>query len=297
MISVFGHLNPDSDSICSALVVTDWLNFLNRNAVAYRLGEINPETQFLLTQANLQPPTLLSHDIEGQDVWLVDFSELEQGPTGLEKSNVIGLIDHHRMGSLITAEPLDAWIRKVGCCGTIVFDIVSNQAGYTLSSAHSLLLLGAILSDTVGFQSPTTTDQDRTAAEALAVSANVNLADFTLSLLNAKTDISGLSIERLLQKDEKNYTIADNKMILAQIEVSSFAAIDDKIADLKAEMEKRVVTDKLDFYVLMVTSLSTSQSQIYFSNHNPVSQVPVLMENTISRKKQLLPWLTRALAE
>lgn len=297
MISVFGHLNPDSDSICSTIVVTDWLNFLNKNAVAYRLGEINPETQFLLTEANQQPPALLTHSIEGQDVWLVDFSELEQGPAGLDKSNVIGLIDHHRLGSLVTAEPLDAWIRKVGCCGTLVFDILSKQGGYTLSSSHAILLLGAILSDTVGFQSPTTTEQDRLAAEALTTISGVNLADFTLKLLNAKTDISGLTIERLLQKDEKNYTIGSNKMILAQIEVSNFAAVEDKITQLKVEMEKRVITDALDFYVLMVTSLSTSQSQIYFSDHNPVSKVTLTMDNMISRKKQLLPWLTQALGQ
>lgn len=297
MISVFGHLNPDSDSICSTLVVTDWLNFLNKNAIAYRLGEINPETLFLLTEARLQPPALLNDNIEGKDVWLVDFSELEQGPAGLDKSNVIGLIDHHRLGSLVTAEPLDAWIRKVGCCGTIVFDIVSKQAGYTLSPSHALLLLGAILSDTVGFQSPTTTEQDRIAADALTAICGVNLADFTLKLLNAKTDISGLSIERLLQKDEKNYTIGNHKMVLAQIEVSNFAAVENKITELKAEMERRVISDKLDFYVLMVTSLSTSQSQIYFSKNNPVSQTPVIMENTISRKKQLLPWLTQALEQ
>ncbi|AKJ42154.1 manganese-dependent inorganic pyrophosphatase [Pragia fontium] len=295
MISVFGHLNPDSDSICCSIVVSDWLNATGRAATAYRLGELNPETNFLLAEAQCIAPDLLEKNVAEEDVWLVDFSDLEQGPTGLSKSNVIGLIDHHRLGSLITAEPLDAWIRKVGCCATLVYDIVSQTDGYQLTPAHSLLLLGAILSDTVGFQSPTTTAQDRLAAQKLAELSHVDLHEFTLRLLNAKTDISGLSIPRLLQKDEKNYVINDKKLILAQIEISSFAAIEDKISAIAEEMEKRAKHEGLDFYVLMVTSLSTSQSQIYFSADNPISQTPVTFDNMLSRKKQLVPWLNEVL--
>ncbi|MCD1126969.1 manganese-dependent inorganic pyrophosphatase [Jinshanibacter sp. LJY008] len=295
MISVFGHLNPDSDSICCAIVVSDWLNFCGQSATAYRLGELNPETEFILSQAHCPSPPLLEHNITGKPVWLVDFSDLEQGPENLDKSQVIGLIDHHRLGSLMTTEPLDAWIRRVGCCATLVFDIVTRTSGYQLSESHALLLLGAILSDTVAFQSPTTTEQDRQTAHRLSQIANVDPDIFIIKLLDAKTDISGLSIERLLQKDEKNYLIGDYKLILGQIEVSDFHTIEDKVPALSQEMEKRAHTEGLDFYVLMITSLFSSQSRLYFSQNNPISQLPVTIENMLSRKKQLVPWLTQKL--
>ncbi|MFV0550267.1 MAG: manganese-dependent inorganic pyrophosphatase [Limnobaculum xujianqingii] len=295
MISVFGHLNPDSDSICCAIVVSDWLNFSGQSAMAYRLGELNPETEFILSQAQCLSPPLLEHNITGQPVWLVDFSDLEQGPENLNKSQVVGLIDHHRLGSLITTEPLDAWIRRVGCCATLVFDIVTRTPDYQLSPPHALLLLGAILSDTIAFQSPTTTKQDRETAHKLSLIAKVDLDTFIIKLLNAKTDISGLSIERLLQKDEKNYLIGEYKLILGQIEVSDFHAIENQVPALQQEMEKRAQSEGLDFYVLMITSLFSSQSCLYFSQKNPISQSPITIENMLSRKKQLVPWLTQKL--
>ncbi|MBK5142250.1 manganese-dependent inorganic pyrophosphatase [Budviciaceae bacterium BWR-B9] len=295
MISVFGHLNPDSDSVCCAIVVSNWLNVTGRPATAYRLGELNPETEFILSQAQCASPPLLEHNIANQPVWLVDFSDLEQGPENLNKSQVIGLIDHHRLGSLITTEPLDAWIRRVGCCATLVFNIVTHTPDYQLSPSHALLLLGAILSDTVAFQSPTTTEQDKQTAHQLSQIANVDLDSFTIKLLDAKTDISGLSIERLLQKDEKNYQIGDYKLILGQIEVSDFYAIENQLPALQQEIEKRAQSEGLNFYVLMITSLSGSKSRLYFSQNNPITQSPITIENMLSRKKQLVPWLTQKL--
>ena len=115
MIHVFGHKNPDSDSICSALVITDWLNGQGRQATPWRLGDLRTETRFILEQAGVSEPELLTKDLTGEDVWLVDFSDLEQGPATLAQANVLGLVDHHRLGTLVTQSPLDAWIRAVGC--------------------------------------------------------------------------------------------------------------------------------------------------------------------------------------
>lgn len=78
MIYVFGHQNPDSDSICSALVTADWLNMLGKFATPFRLGEITPETAFILQQAGVEAPRLLSEDLSGTSVWLVDFTDAEQ---------------------------------------------------------------------------------------------------------------------------------------------------------------------------------------------------------------------------
>lgn len=102
---VFGHKNPDSDSICSALVVADWLNHLGKPAVAFRLGELTPETRYILAAAGVQAPPLLKGDLRDRKVWLVDFTDVEQGPASLPDSDVVGVIDHHRLGTLITRNP------------------------------------------------------------------------------------------------------------------------------------------------------------------------------------------------
>ncbi|USQ47722.1 DHH family phosphoesterase [Serratia marcescens] len=164
---VFGHKNPDSDSICSALVVADWLNHLGKPAVAFRLGELTPETRYILATAGVQAPALLKGDLRDRKVWLVDFTDIEQGPASLPDSDVVGVIDHHRLGTLVTRNPPDVWVRAVGCCATVILQILTAEKPMPLNAAQATLLLGAILSDTVALSAPTTTEQDRLAVTRL----------------------------------------------------------------------------------------------------------------------------------
>ncbi|WP_220683241.1 DHH family phosphoesterase [Pseudomonas aeruginosa] len=111
-IFVFGHRNPDSDSICSSLVVADWLNATNRPAKPYRLGSLTPESRYILNSAGIAAPDLLDVDLTDKLVWLVDFTDIEQGPSSLINSNIIGIIDHHRIGTVITRNPPDVWVKS-----------------------------------------------------------------------------------------------------------------------------------------------------------------------------------------
>jgi manganese-dependent inorganic pyrophosphatase len=121
MIYVFGHQNPDSDSICSALVTADWLTMLGKSATPFRLGEITLKLHSFCSRLAL-PPRLLDEDLS--EVWLVDFTDAEQGPPSLALSNIVGIIDHHRLGTVMTQNPPDVWIRAVGCCATILWQIL-----------------------------------------------------------------------------------------------------------------------------------------------------------------------------
>ena len=90
MIHVTGHLNPDSDAICTAFMAARWLNMRGLQATAWRLGEPNRETRFLFERAGLALPPLLEMPLTDQDVWLVDFTEPTQGPETLLASNIVG---------------------------------------------------------------------------------------------------------------------------------------------------------------------------------------------------------------
>ncbi len=268
---VFGHKNPDSDSICSALVVADWLNHLGKPAVAFRLGELTPETRYILAAA-------------------------EQGPASLPDSDVVGVIDHHRLGTLITRNPPDVWIRAVGCCATVILSILASDTPMPLSSAQATLLLGAILSDTVALSAPTTTEQDRVAVARLCAISHVDYDAFTAGLLAAKTDLSGQSAPQLLHRDAKNYRIHSVSLLLSQIEVRAMSDIDPLLPALQQALEQAKQEAGLEMAALLVTDITRHRSTLYFSSNRVLAIRQVSLPGMTSRKKEVLPWLTLQIA-
>ncbi|WP_049008490.1 DHH family phosphoesterase, partial [Citrobacter koseri] len=142
MIYVIGHLNPDSDAICTAMMTARWLTLRGQEAVAFRTGEANRETQFIFAQAGLPIPERLSVPLTDRDVWLVDFTEPVQGPDSLAQSNVVGIIDHHRLGGLITRLPPEVWVKPVGSSATLLWQLMTDAIRKQLSPAEATLLLG-----------------------------------------------------------------------------------------------------------------------------------------------------------
>ncbi|MGP2683204.1 DHHA2 domain-containing protein [Serratia marcescens] len=276
---VFGHKNPDSDSICSALVVADWLNHLGKPAAA-----------------GVQAPPLLKGDLRDRKVWLIDFTDVEQGPASLPDSDVVGVIDHHRLGTLITRNPPDVWVRAVGCCATVILQILAAERPMPLSSAQATLLLGAILSDTVALSAPTTTELDRLAVSRLRAISHVDYDAFTAGLLAAKTDLSGLSAAQLLQRDAKNYRIHSVSLLLSQIEVRAMSDIDPLLPALQQALEHAKQEAGLAMAALLVTDITCRRSTLYFSPNRVLDIRQVSLPGMTSRKKEVLPWLTRQIA-
>lgn len=296
IIHVFGHRNPDSDTICSALVVADWLNYTARPARPFRLGELTPETRYILQVAGVAQPDLLHDDLTNKKVWLVDFTDVEQGPLTLPDSDVIGIIDHHRVGTIVTKNPPDVWIRAVGCCATVILTILTTESPMPLSAAQAILLLGAILSDTVALSGPTTTPRDRESVAILRDIAGVDYDAFVAGLLAAKTSLEGQSAAQLLHRDAKNYQIHGVSLLLAQIEVRDMSDINPHLPGLKQEMERAKREMGLEMVVLMLTNITHRHSILYFSPNDLIRSHQVSLPGMTSRKKEILPWLTDRLA-
>lgn len=292
LIHVFGHKNPDSDSICSALVVADWLNQQGHHAQAFRQGELTPETRYILKSASIEQPSLLEDSLKDQKVWLVDFTDAEQGPKTLLDSNIIGAIDHHRLGTVVTKNPPNVWIRSLGCSATIVWQIMNHENAMALTQAQATLLLGAILSDTVALTGPTTTEFDKTAVAELTKIAKLDYQQFVKGLLKAKTDIAGQSANRLLHRDAKNYQIAGKAILLAQIEMQDLADIAPILPELLALMKEECLANRLDMVVLMLTDISKHNSVLHFFDPQKADQEPITLAGVTSRKKEVIPWLT-----
>lgn len=298
-IYVFGHKNPDSDAICSAIVTADWLRHQGKPAVAFRLGDINRETRFILARAEVAVPALLpeAEDLADKDVWLVDFTDAEQGPATLAAANVIGIIDHHRLGTLTTRQPPDVRIQPVGSCGTLVWRLIAGESDMALSAAQAVLLLGAILSDTVGLSSSTTTELDRPAVNALFRLTSLERKTFIGELLAAKTDISGLTAVQLINKDAKNYRIHGVNLILAQLELNAMREVEPRLPELLTTINALRDTYHQDMIILMVTDIHRKQSTLWFSDNGITGPMHISLLGAVSRKKDVLPWLTQQLTQ
>lgn len=298
MIHVIGHLNPDSDAICSAFMTARWLQARGQQASAWRLGEPNRETYFLFMRAGLEIPPLLTTSLKDCDVWLVDFTEPTQGPETLLQSNVIGIVDHHRLGGMVTGLPPEVCIKPVGSSSTVLWQLMTMEYRTKVTPGEALLMLGAILSDTVTLRSPTTTPDDKKAVEELSKVAGVNLDTFCADLLSAKTSVEGLSASVLLNKDIKRFTIHGQQVCVAQIELFSLSQVDHVLDDLRNEMDAYAVRTRADLVVLMLTDINRGHSQLWFAGpHQPPLTQPHLVEGMLSRKKQMLPWLENQLAQ
>lgn len=301
MILVVGHKNPDSDSICSALVAAELLKSRGLSAKAIRQGEINRETQHILEQAGVAAPELCT-SVAGEQIWLVDYSDVAQAPDDLNQAEILGIIDHHRLGDVMTVNPLEAWIWPVGCTCTILFNLYKMEQ-VTITRPLAILMMSAILSDTVGFASPTCTEKDQQAVAELALLAEVSdLAKFTQQLLIAKTDIEGLSAAQLVEKDLKAYPFNGRDVIVGQVELATLDQVSSMIDELEADLQRRCEQDHLALAALMLTDITTAQTRLLFKGEwseklaKHEQDGVLMMNNTLSRKKQGWPWLQTELA-
>ncbi|MDB1123631.1 manganese-dependent inorganic pyrophosphatase [Vibrio algarum] len=300
MIQVVGHKNPDSDSICSALVATELLKARGLEARPVRQGELNRETQYILEQAGVEAPEMCT-SVAGEKVWLVDYTDVSQAPDDINEAEIVGIVDHHRLGDVMTINPLEAWIWPVGCTCTILFNLLKMEE-VTITREMATLMMSAILSDTVGFASPTCTQKDKDAVEALAKYAEVTDLDaFIKNLLIAKTDIEGLNAAQLVEKDLKAYPFLGKNVVVGQIELATLEQVDGMIEALEVDLQRRCDEEGLAFAAVMLTDITSATTRLLYKGEMAEKLVKhekdglLMMENTLSRKKQGWPWLQNEL--
>ncbi|MFI3256324.1 MAG: manganese-dependent inorganic pyrophosphatase, partial [Psittacicella sp.] len=296
MIYTIGHKNPDTDAISSAIILADLLTQRGFEAVACKQGPLSHETQYVLGLTEFKEPETITQS-SGKDVFLVDHSDKMQSPDDLDEANLLGIIDHHRLGDIMTKNQLEAWIWPVGCTTTVLYNMYKIE-GHKISKDIATLMICAILSDTVGFLSPTLTEKDTLAVNELKDIAKISdLDDFIKKLLVEKTDISGLSSDELLGRDLKAYNLNGNNLIVSQIELASLSQVDHLIDDLNKALESRVQKDNLKLAVLMLTDITSSKTVLLYSGELSSKLDPfktdgnLVLENTLSRKKQGWPWI------
>jgi len=300
---VLGHQNPDCDSLCSAIALASLFNKLGKDATPALQGEPNPEAQFLLEQSGLPQPEIRT-SVAGEEIFIVDYSDWNQGTADMKKAKIRGIVDHHKLGDITTSEPLECWIWPVGCSATIVYNMYKfyNQ---TPDAPVAKMMMGAIISDTVNFKGPTTTDIDKLAAQELAAIAGVDdLNAFADAQFDAKSDIKHLPAAELIMRDQKVFEMAGELLAIGQLELTSLETALSKKGEMLVEMGQLqadkgyhstivLLTDinKLDTTALII---SKDSQKIAKALNSTVVDHAFELPGVVSRKKQIIPFLQEA---
>ncbi len=304
-VIIFGHKNPDTDTICSAIAYADLKKQLGAEAEPVRLGEVSGETQFALDTFNMKAPRQISsvknENVEG--VILVDHNERQQSADDIDDVRVLEVIDHHRISNFETQDPLYYRAEPVGCTATIL-NKMYKEKGKAIPKDIAGLMLSAIISDTLLFKSPTCTEEDVAAGRELAEIAGVDADSYGLDMLKAGADISDKTVEQLISLDSKEFAMHDHKVEIAQVNVVDQSDVLERKPEIEAAMSSVIEEKNLDLFMFTITNILTNDSvaialgksaEVVDQAYEAVFEDNMIaLKGVVSRKKQIVPVLTDA---
>jgi len=304
VLQVFGHKSPDTDSTGSPIIWAWYLNEIQGiPAQANLLGEPNNEALFMLEHWQLEKPKIISEIAPAAPVIIVDTNNPAELPDAINQADIRAVIDHHKLvGGLETKAPIDITIRPLACTATIMYDLMGADAA-KMPRAVKGAMLSCILSDTLAFRSPTTTDHDRALAEALAKELSVNLSDYAGQMFAAKSDVSAFSDAELLRMDSKSFPVGDQTFRVSVLETTAPHVVLARKAALMEAMGRVAQEDNVDQVLLFVVDILAEEATLLVPNEAVkfvaeksfdvcVDGDSVVLPGVVSRKKQIVPQLT-----
>ena len=304
-ILVFGHKNPDTDTICSAIAYAELKGKFGKDVKAVRLGEVNEETKFVLDYFKVEKPELIE-SVSGKEIMLVDHNERTQTADGFEEAKVLELVDHHRISNFNVDEPLYVRMEPVGCTATIILKLFKEN-NLLPEPTTAGLMLSAIVSDTLLFKSPTCTECDVKAGKELAEIAGVNVEEYGLEMLKAGTALGGKSESELINMDMKIFEVDGSKIGVAQVNTVNEAELLERKEKLLVEINNIINKEGLKFFIFAITNiLSNDSTGIVAGDGNAIIEKAfnekidnnlIALKGIVSRKKQIIPPLTKAIQE
>lgn len=236
-------------------------NQIGESAVATRLGDVSPETAFILDRFGFDAPDF-KESYAGEQVYIVDHSELTQAPDDIEQATIVGIVDHHKLGDLTTSTPLECWIRPVGCSNTVIkmmYDFYNVEIPKDIAG----IMLCAILSDTVIFKSPTCTTADIRCVEVLAEIAGIeDYKALGMEMFKVKSAVEGTPARDLVMRDFKDFNMNGNLVGIGQLEVIDLSVFDAIKADLVADIAKLKQEGNRHTVMLLLTDIMKEGSEV-----------------------------------
>lgn len=297
---IFGHKNPDTDSITSSLVMANLETKLGNDVVACRQGSVNKETEYVLNYLGVDAPEMLPELEAGTNVILVDHNSPSESADNLNDLNILKVVDHHKI-AIETSYPLYYRAEPVGCTETILYKMYKEN-NVEVDKKIATLMVSAIISDTLLLKSPTTTEEDKVAVKELSAIAGIDPNVYGLDMLKAGTDLSSFTTDEILHLDAKRIDFKAVKAIVNQVNTASIPEVMTMKADLEARMNEIIDEEGLDLFMLLITDIVNSNSQVIALGKNAslvekaygvtLEDNTALLEGVVSRKKQVVPVMT-----
>lgn len=230
---------------------------------------------------------------------LVDHNELTQAVVGADEAEIVGVLDHHRLGNPPTAAPIPFVVDPVGSTSTLVAEQCESH-GKTPPSGLAGLLLSGILSDTLVFRSPTTSERDKAVAKWLAQVCRVDMIRYGGELLRSSPSFGSRTVAEILDTDRKAYEMGGVEVSVAQAEVTGMQELPQRKEELLAAMDDRLARENLALICLMITDVVTGHSVLLVRGDERLSDALPFAHvadyqfdigDMVSRKKQLIPAL------
>jgi manganese-dependent inorganic pyrophosphatase len=302
-LSVFGHKVPDTDTTISAIVYAWELNSRSIPAKAYVLGDLNPETKFVLSKLGVETPPLLTEPLAKKaPVAVVDTNNPAELPEGIDKAAIHSIVDHHKLSGLSNSEPLEIDMRPLCSAGSILYARAKARGASPPREIAGLMLAG-LLSDSLEFRSPTTTEEDKAYAKELGNLSGLDVHEFAEGMLEAKAQIDHLTAKELVMMDTKIFTIGGKKLRVSVLETTKPAIPLKKKADMVAAQQEKIKEEKLDDMLLFVVDIIKEEATFVSCGPSASKLVEkawkvtvdkdgmVVLPGVLSRKKQMIPAL------
>jgi len=302
-IYLFGHKNPDTDAILAPLVYEQFLKAQWKDVEAVKIGPVNKEAEFILDYVGFDKPRRVDTLPKGSKVFLLDHNEVKQSIDNLNELEVVGLIDHHNFGGFMTSKPIYARVEILGCTCSVLYKIF-REHGYDIPPKIAKLMISAIISDTLFFRSPITTEDDRIIVKELNEIAKIeDLEKYSLEMFNVKSDLWDIPAEELIKIDFKKYDVGKTRMAIGVMETTNpgyALGRKDEILEAMVMIKKQEELDFILFSIFDILNEINTSFVLDGYEEKVVSDVFGATTNEhladlgmrISRKKQLVPDLT-----
>ncbi len=314
-VYVVGHKNPDTDSVCSAIafayLLNEWKKMdckimkVDKEAVPVIQGKPNAETKFVLEKFGFSVPEIMTEG-EGKIIALVDHSDKVQSVDNIEKAEIVAVVDHHKIGDVVTPNPILFVNFPVGCTATVL-KFLFDKTGVSIPQNIAGILLASILSDTVIFKSATTTEMDKMVAEELANLVGItDITKFGIEVKSKLSDVSGMSVRDIIMRDYKDYNMSGKKVGVGQIEVIDLSLIEGRKDEIYNELQKMKSEGGYHSIVFMLTDIMKEGTDLMVVTDDPsiiekafgkkLEGRSIWLDKVMSRKKQVVPPLEKAFA-
>ena len=301
-----GHKNPDTDSVLSAILVSRFgEKIFGFSVEAVIADDINNETKFVLDFLKLKKPRLLKK-IKNEGVVLVDTTEPKQIIDGLTEDNLMAIIDHHNLGGLKSSKPIYTRIEPIGCTGSVIYKIL-REKNIKIDKISAILMIVCILSDTLNFNSPTTTSDDKKILKELNRIAKLDIQKFVHELFAAKSSLNGISVKDIITRDYKQFDMGKNKVGIGVWETTNPKSVNLQKDKIISALIKKKNKEKMNYMFFAVIDIIKNNSYLYIIENEEEKLAKdtfgiakdsiVFSKGTVSRKKQLVPPLMNKLGD